>query len=488
MGRQEEFGEGFGGQGGRLVGAGLPDFRGHVPVEPALGTNGHSPTMGADDALENLRGALVDRRDADVPANFFDFVLVGVAVAAVGLDRRIGRRVPGLGCEELGDRPLDLEPLLSTVEATGNHLAVGPSGFQPNDVGQDQLVGEALFGEENLAELGSFVSVADRALDRFLPGAEAEGCDHQPGKAEDLVGLVETVALLEAEELSGGNLDAVEDHLGRIGSPDAVLDFVVPDAQTLGRSLDDEERRPAGGAGENGVEIGDPAVGDELFGARDPVGDDSARGVGDGVGDGCQGGDVAARRRFGDGIPDDQPFLGDPAEPRLPLLVGAADDDRVDSQRDGEECRRHAEVDARHFLRNSQQVPSAAPETADLFGQKDQVEPDFRPQQFGDQLGWKGVLGIETEAGLDIELALCEGLEGLQDEFEALVVEADRHLVHGGLLIPTFRERHYPRSDDGGKEDFDRAFRTSACMQESQPSGRSANSPSTKPATSSQPG
>ena len=70
--------------------------------------------MGADNVLEDLRGSLVDRRDPHIAADLLDLILVGVALAAVGLNGGVSGGVARLGGEILRHRALDLEPELRT--------------------------------------------------------------------------------------------------------------------------------------------------------------------------------------------------------------------------------------------------------------------------------------------------------------------------------------------------------------------------------------
>jgi hypothetical protein len=89
-------------------------LRSLVAVVAALGLEVLLPAVAGDGHLHDLGGALVDRRDPHVALDLLDDIRPGVAVAAVGLDGVVGRRVARLGGEVLGDR------------AFGVHRAVGP--------------------------------------------------------------------------------------------------------------------------------------------------------------------------------------------------------------------------------------------------------------------------------------------------------------------------------------------------------------------------
>ena len=65
--------------------------------------------------------------------------------------------------------------------------------------------------------------VRDRAVERRPARAEPERGDHQPGVAEHLLGLDETLALDAADEPVGVDVDVVEEQRGGVAQPDAVL-------------------------------------------------------------------------------------------------------------------------------------------------------------------------------------------------------------------------------------------------------------------------
>ena len=146
----EHLGEGVVGQRGdvgtdrRVAAMQLLERRGGVVVVAALRLEVLLPAVAGDGHLHDLGGALVDRRDPHVALDLLDQVLVGVAVAAEGLDGGVGGGVAGLGRQVLGDRPLGVEADVDLVEALGGLLDVRPGRLQPHGVGHDQLVRVAL--------------------------------------------------------------------------------------------------------------------------------------------------------------------------------------------------------------------------------------------------------------------------------------------------------------------------------------------------------
>ena len=89
------------------------------------------PAFARDRHLHDLRGALVDRGDADVAPDLLDHVLVRVAVAAERLDRGVCRGVAGLRREVLGDRALGAQRALAGVDPRGGLL--DRSASRPRD-------------------------------------------------------------------------------------------------------------------------------------------------------------------------------------------------------------------------------------------------------------------------------------------------------------------------------------------------------------------
>src|SRR5512145_2465189 len=118
----EHLGESVEGQGGdtrahvALARMERLELAAEVVVVLAPGLEVHLPAVAADGHLHDLRGPLVDARDAHVTLDLLDHVLAGVAVTAQGLDGGLGGRVARLGGEELGDGSLGLEMLVALVE------------------------------------------------------------------------------------------------------------------------------------------------------------------------------------------------------------------------------------------------------------------------------------------------------------------------------------------------------------------------------------
>ena len=109
------------------------------------------------------------------------------------------------------------------VEPVGGVLHVGAGRLEPHGVRDDELVGVALLLAQRAAALLSVDRVGDGAVEGLPAAAEAERGDHEPGVAEDLLGLDQALARREPDEVVGGHLDVVEEERGGVGQPDAVL-------------------------------------------------------------------------------------------------------------------------------------------------------------------------------------------------------------------------------------------------------------------------
>src|SRR5664279_4633086 len=93
-----------------------------------------------------------------------------------------------------------VQPRVRVGVEAGRHLFdVGPGGLEPGHVRDDQLVGVALLHRQRAAGDHAFGRVLDGPLHGRPATAEAEGRDHQPGVAEDLLGLPEALALYPAD-------------------------------------------------------------------------------------------------------------------------------------------------------------------------------------------------------------------------------------------------------------------------------------------------
>src|SRR6478735_9783977 len=115
-----------------------------------VGTSGLEvllPAIPGDRHLEDLGRSLVDRGDADVAPDLLHDVGAGVAVAPVGLQRRIGGRHTRLAREVLRDGTLRVEQATGAfprVESGAGLLDNCPSRFQSHHVRDDELVRVAL--------------------------------------------------------------------------------------------------------------------------------------------------------------------------------------------------------------------------------------------------------------------------------------------------------------------------------------------------------
>ena len=63
------------------------------------------------------------------------------------------------------------------------------------------------------------------------PAPEPERRDHEPRVPEHLVGLLQPVALLRADDVVGRDHDVLEEDLRRVGQADAVLHLVLAGRQ-----------------------------------------------------------------------------------------------------------------------------------------------------------------------------------------------------------------------------------------------------------------
>ena len=74
------------------------------------------------------------------------------------------------------------------------------------------------------------------------------------------------------------------------------------------------------------------------------------------------------------------------AEPLLLLRVGAADQDGVGAQMDGEEAGGDAEADLAHLLGDRGDVAGAAAQAAVLLGDEEQLQADLGSEQLADDV------------------------------------------------------------------------------------------------------
>ncbi len=163
---------------------------------------------------------------------------------------------------------------------------------------------------------------------------------------------------------------------------------------------------PAGSLRQDRVELRHAAVGDELLGAVEAIVRDRARRVAHRLGARLEGRHVAAGRRFGHPVGDDHPLAGDARQPARLLLRRAAHDDRIGAEADRQERRGHAQIDARHLLRDETDIARAAAESAHRLRQEEQVEPHVGRKQGADELLREGLGLIEGQNPLVGQIAL----------------------------------------------------------------------------------
>jgi hypothetical protein len=134
-----------------------------------------------------------------------------------------------------------------------------------------------------------------------------------------------------------------------------------------------------------------------LLVAVDAVAGDAAGGVRHRLGLGLEGGDIAARVRFGDRIGHEGLACGDLAEPFALLILGRPDNDGVGPQLDGEESRGDAEANLGHFAGNRATVARPATQAAVGFRNHQQLQTDLGPQHLTDDVLGEDLFAVEFE-------------------------------------------------------------------------------------------
>ena len=400
--------------------------RGPVEVVLAPALEVQLPAVPRDRPLHDLGGALVDRGDAHVAADLLDHVLAGVAVAAEGLDRVLGRLVPRLGRQVLGHRALGREVVLARVEPLRHPLDVVARGLEPHRVRDEQLVGVALLLAQRPAALDALLRVADGATQRLPARAEAEGRDHEARVAEDRLRLREALALDEADEPVGRDVDVLQEERGRVRGADAVLVLGLAVREALRPLVHEEPGRTAGSVGQDRVAVGDAAVADPLLAAGDPVADDLAVLL-DRDGRGRERPEVAPGLGLGRAVGVEVAVLGQRPEPIGLLLGGRPDVDRVGAEEGGEDAGGDPEVDRGHGLGHPVDVVGPPAEAAELLRDGQQVEADLPRvvEVLHDLLG-EVVAELDLQELGDREVLLRVLLERRQDLVQHLGVES-RH-------------------------------------------------------------
>ncbi len=381
------------------------------------------PAVATDAHLEDLGRALVDGRDAHVAPDLLDHVLVGVAVAAEGLEARVGGDVAGLAGQVLRDGSLGDELGLAGVEPLGRLLDVRAAGFEPHGVGHDQLVGVALLLRQRRAALDALGGVGDGAIEGRPAGAEAEGRHHETRVAEDGQRLLQALAFDAAHQPIRVDDDAVERQRRGVAGADAVLVLRLAVTEVLGVALDDEPAGSAGRQGEDGEDVRHAAVADPLLAARELVADDRAVLL-DGDGGGAQRREIAAGLGLGGAVGHEDALVGDASEPVLLLLRRAAHRDGIAAERGRQQAGRDAEIDARQLLAEPVDVEGAAAHAVVGLGNEEQVEAELGAAHLADDLGGELVPRVELEQAGVRQLPVGEVAQRLQDHVERFSVEA----------------------------------------------------------------
>src|SRR5436305_14645532 len=174
-----------------------------------------------DHHLLDLAGALVDLGDAGVAEVALDVVLLGVAVAAVDLQRLVGDPLGHLGGEQLG---------LGGFEGVALLVLLGPRrlpGEQAGGVELGRHVREVELDRLEVGEMGAellaLLRVGQRLLEGPLGDADRLGGDADAAAVEGGHGDLEAVSLL-AETVAGRDAQVLEGQLGGARGVDAQLE------------------------------------------------------------------------------------------------------------------------------------------------------------------------------------------------------------------------------------------------------------------------
>ncbi len=294
-------------------------------------------------------------------------------------------------------------------------------GLEPGDVGDDQLVRVALLLRQGRAARDARLGVLDGTVDGLPAAAEAERRHHHAGVAEDLLGLHEALALDPADEVLDRDLDVVQEQGGRVRQPDPVLVLGLGAGEALGSLVHDEPCRAAGGQREDRGGVGDGAVGDPLLRAADAVAGDLAVDL-DRDGLGLHRAQVGPGLGLGGAVGEDDPVLGDRAEPLLLLLLGGADQDRVAAQERGEDRGGQADVLAGHDLAEQVGVEGPTAHASVRLGDEDQLDAQVGRHRTHRVLG-ADVLVVELQLAIERQCVLEVLLQAVQHQAECFGVQ-----------------------------------------------------------------
>src|SRR3954468_9524304 len=216
-----------------------------APTTPTTsgGDEGIDPGLrAADDELLDLRGALVERRHAHVAEVALDGVVVGVARAAVQLDRLVGAVLRGLGRVELGDRGLrGRRPALVLEEPGAPHEHPRRVRLDPHL--RDHRLHE-LEGADRPPELLALLGVGDGGVERALADAHAPRRDGVAAGVERAHRDLEAVAHL-AHQRVVAHADAIERERRRVRAVQAHLAVDLLAREALGLRRHEEGGEPA---------------------------------------------------------------------------------------------------------------------------------------------------------------------------------------------------------------------------------------------------
>ena len=385
-----------------------------------------APPVTGDGPLHDLGCSLIDGGDAQVAADALDGVFSGVSIAAQGLNGRVGGGIARLSGDQLGDRTLGAQVAFSGVDATRHLFDVGAGDLEAHGVGHEQFVGECLLVDERRAGLHALLGIADGALQGGHPPAQAKRGDHQPRKAEHLLGLDHSLPFHPADQVLDGDEHVLQGEGSGVRDADAVLVLCLAGRKALCALFDDEEGESAGRFGEDGVQVGDAAVGDELLVAVEPVANDPAI-LRDRVCPGADHGQVASGSGFGDPVGDEHALLGDLAHPQGLLLGRSPNDDRVQAEERGQHRAAQPQVDARDGFRHAVDVVRAAAHPPVFLGDEEQVNAELRAVHLTQDILGTFILVVQFAQHVAGKALGGKVLDRGQDHLQCFCVQASRH-------------------------------------------------------------
>ena len=227
----------------------------------------------SDDITLNLTGTLIDREDAGVTHQFFQRILLGIAVAAVNLlgleadvQHRLRDKALGAGAHQ--------GVINSLVHQSGRIGQLGLAALQLH-LHVRQLELNALQLADGLAEGETGPGVFDGQIQRPLSHAHRRCHTGRTGPRKHLHQGLEARAL-GTDHMVSGDTHLVKDHVSGVGATDAHLVLMLAHGHAGSVPFHDEQGDAVlalggvCGAG-HGIQVGHTAVGDEGLAAGDDI-------------------------------------------------------------------------------------------------------------------------------------------------------------------------------------------------------------------------